>query len=320
MRFQQLQLNIDSIQSQHLEFSTTPMPRITVTGASSLIGYFLLPKLVESHENIRAISRNPAASQENVPHLTWEQADIYHAPDILQSDETLISLTPIWVLADFLEKSAVAPSRVVAFSSTSAVTKKDSSIPKERELAAKLYDGEQRLMAYCREHQCRWTILRPTLVYGAGKDKNVSAIARMIKRFGFFPVLGKATGLRSPVHAEDLAQAVISCLENSGTANKSYQLTGGDDISYNEMLRRIFIGLGRKPRMVKSPEFVARLGINFARQFPQFSDLTPELINRSAQDLVFDHQRAVEDFGYTSRSFHPREEDLITRSSGKGRG
>lgn len=290
------------------------MPRITVTGATSLIGYFLLPKLAESCNEIRAISRQRHAAQSSFPGIVWEQADISETAPSLQDDETLISLTPIWVLADYLTAVKSAPEKIVAFSSTSAITKRHSAVTKERQLAEQLLDGEQRLKNYCEQHNSTWTILRPTLVYGAGRDKNVSTIAKAVSRFGFFPMLGQATGLRSPVHAEDLAMAVIQCIKHPSTRNKSYELTGADNISYGEMIRRVFLALEAPPRMIKTPTKLAQLVIQLSSRLPAFSELTPEVIHRTAQDLVFDHNNAVEDFDYKPREFHPKRDDLIRAS------
>ncbi len=60
-----------------------------------------------------------------------------------------------------------------------------------------------------------WVILRPTLIYGHGRDKNITEIARFIRRFGFFPLLGKANGLRQPIHVEDVAEACFAALRIS---------------------------------------------------------------------------------------------------------
>ena len=88
--------------------------------------------------------------------------------------------------------------RVVALSSTSRFTKDDSSDPEEQAIALRLADAEARVQAWAASHGVEWVILRPTLIYGLGRDKNIAEIARFIRRFGFFPLFGKAKGLRQP--------------------------------------------------------------------------------------------------------------------------
>lgn len=92
-----------------------------------------------------------------------------------------------------------------------------------------------------------WVILRPTLIYGRGRDRNITVIARFIRRFGFFPVLGRATGLRQPVHAEDVALACHRALEAPAATNRAYNISGGETVTYREMVRRVFLALEGGP-------------------------------------------------------------------------
>jgi hypothetical protein len=54
-----------------------------------------------------------------------------------------------------------------------------------------------------------WTILRPTLIYGAGIDRSITPIVQRALRLRLFPI-PLAGGLRQPVHADDIARAVVA--------------------------------------------------------------------------------------------------------------
>lgn len=99
--------------------------------------------------------------------------------------------------------------RVIAFSSTSVITKQDTEITAEREMIKRLADAERTIAATCERHNVGWTILRPTPIYAEGRDTNITPLSRLIRRFGFMPLVGGAPGLRQPVHAEDLAIGAI---------------------------------------------------------------------------------------------------------------
>ncbi len=75
-------------------------------------------------------------------------------------------------------------------------------------------------MAWAASHGVEWIILRPTLIYGLGRDKNIAEIARFVRRFGFSPLFGKAKGLRQPLHAQDVAGACIAALDAPDAANR----------------------------------------------------------------------------------------------------
>ncbi len=289
------------------------MKRITVLGATSLIGHFLLPELHRTGWQITAVSRkDPPENQKRADaSVRWLRHDISTSPLSFTCEEIVVSLAPLWVLGDMLSKAAHPPARILAFSSTSVITKRNSPNPGEQYLATRLAAGEDALRRYAGKHAIDWTILRPTLVYGAGLDHNVSMIARFIRRIHFFPLIGTATGKRMPVHAMDLSQAIIQCLESSATGGQIYTVSGGETLSYKEMVCRIFAALGSKQRIIPVPTLLARGLIRGAALLPQFSGLTPEMAERTSQDLVFDHDAATRDFGYAPRSFRPTRADLL---------
>ena len=94
---------------------------------------------------------------------------------------------------------------MVAFSSSSVLSKADSNDRSERRLMRSLAAGEEALVAACSERGISLLLLRPTMIYGCGMDRNVSRLAAMARRHGVIPLAGAASGLRQPVHAEDLA-------------------------------------------------------------------------------------------------------------------
>jgi hypothetical protein len=56
----------------------------------------------------------------------------------------------------------------------------------------------------------------------------------------FIPLVGGGTGLRQPVHAEDLAIGAIAAAASPAAANKVYCLPGAETLPYWEMIGRIF--------------------------------------------------------------------------------
>ncbi len=105
--------------------------------------------------------------------------------------------------------------------------------------------AEDELPARCEALGIAWTLFRPTLVYGCGRDGNITFIASCIRRFGFFPLAGGGRGLRQPVHAADLAQACADALDNPRTHAKAYNLSGGSTVTYRQMAEAVFRQLGR---------------------------------------------------------------------------
>ena len=193
--------------------------------------------------------------------------------------------------------------RAVVFSSTSVITKLDSEIVSERERLGSLADAERKIAAACEQNNVAWTILRPTLIYAEGRDTNITPLSRLIRRFGFMPLVGGARGLRQPVHAEDLAIGAIAASSSPAAANKFYSLPGGETLSYREMIGRIFDGLRKPRRTIPVPPWMWRAIFLLAK--PLFPGANVAMGTRMMKDMTFDATPATRDFGWNARAFNP---------------
>jgi nucleoside-diphosphate-sugar epimerase len=281
--------------------------KIMVTGATSIIGGFLLSNLLGAGYEVHAISRRSAATLPSDDKLTWHQADVSEPeqlPDI--NAQLLIHLAPLWLLPPLLPVlNKLQLKRVIGFGSTSVFSKALSVNAAERKVATRLAEAEEVVYHFCSAANVNWTIFRPTLVYDCVRDKNITRIANFIRRYGFFPLIGQAAGLRQPVHAADLAEACMTALSQPLTFNKAYNLSGGETLSYRQMVERIFNSLGKPAHFLVAPLWLYRLAIRFAIMLPGKQEITTEMATRMNVDLCFDHVEAVRDFGFSPRSFSP---------------
>ena len=281
------------------------MPRrILVLGATSLIGRRLLDAPTPADVTLVALSRRPSTpSDRGVEGIV---ADL-QAPELgarLGRVDAVLSLSPIWLLPQALPALLSAGmSRLVAFSSTSRLTKAASPVAAEREVAARLARGEEAVVHACEAAGVDWTILRPTLIYSEGEDGNVSRLAGLIARFGVLPLAGRGAGLRQPVHAADLAAAAWRALDAPASAGRIYALPGGETLSYRQMAIRIFEALGRRPRLISLPPGLWSAGLRLAA--PWLPGVTTAMGGRMSADLSFDPGPAIRDFGYAPRPFRP---------------
>jgi GT2 family glycosyltransferase/nucleoside-diphosphate-sugar epimerase len=295
---------LDAKEGIHNAIGSESKRKAIVTGATSLIGDYLLPELLGSGFEVHAISRNPP----NLPALSglhWHRINIVSEPfsDTFGAD-LLIHLAPLSTLPSLLEHLGEGSiKQVIAFGSTSLFTKYQSGYEKERLMAHGLKTSEAKLSELCSKYCINWTVFRPTLVYRLGRDKNITTIAQFIQKFGFFPLVGKGNGLRQPVHAQDLAKACISALDNPVTYGKTYNLSGGETLTYREMVQRISVTLGKKSRIINIPLPLLRFFLLGLSYIPHYRHLTPEMANRINFDMCFDHVSASQDLCFAPRSF-----------------
>ncbi|CUA86653.1 Uncharacterized conserved protein YbjT, contains NAD(P)-binding and DUF2867 domains [Gulbenkiania indica] len=289
-----------------------PDQKVGVLGANSLVGGCLLAQLEDMERSAIAFSREKRGAIQGGT-VEWRRLP---APGMKNTGITCpishwICVAPIWVLPDYfslLETSGAQ--RVVALSSTSRFTKVGSGDMAENVIAAKLIESEARLQAWAESRGIEWVVLRPTLIYGLGRDKNISEMARFIRHFGFFPLLGSAQGLRQPIHAEDVAAACGAALQAPGTANRAYNLSGGETLAYRELVARVFWVLGRPVRVVTVPLWSFRLAVAVLRRLPRYRHWSAAMAERMNRDLVFNHADAARDFGFKPRGFALTAEDV----------
>ena len=276
---------------------------ILVLGATSLIGRFLTPRLAAAGLSAIALSRAPPTAG---PGLTWLRGDLtdpggFRSPPV----RTVLALAPIWLLPEALPAlTAAGMRRLVAFSSTSRFTKTASPHAEEREVAQRLAAAEAATIAICEAGGVAWTILRPTLIYAEGQDRNVSRLARLIARWRVLPLSGAAQGLRQPVHADDLAAAALAAAASPATEGHAYDLPGGETLTYRAMVERLFEAQGIAPCILGIPPSLWRAALRLAA--PVMPGATTAMGDRMAEDLTFDPGPAFRDIGWSPRPFRPR--------------
>ncbi|WHZ19604.1 MAG: hypothetical protein OJF55_001753 [Rhodanobacteraceae bacterium] len=267
---------------------------VLVLGASSQIGHFLLQELVRAGARVLALSRSPQAA---VAGVEWLQGAL---PQPLPEAEAAVSIccfAPLDALAAWIASGAApALRRVVATSSMSAESKQASPVASERVLAQRLRDGEAALARVCRQRGIAWTILRPTLIYGAARDKSLTPLARRAARWRVFG-LPAGTGLRQPVHAADVAAAVLRALDGAAAGNV-VPIGGGERLAAAEMFARVRASLPvpTLPLSVPAPLIRAAAFVLPPLRGP---------LTRLEQDLVADNARLESLLGVHPRGFRP---------------
>jgi nucleoside-diphosphate-sugar epimerase len=270
---------------------------VLVCGASSQIGFFLLPELVRAGVPVLALSRRPQAALAGV---TWLQGTLPQPPIIANTAGSLCCFAPLDALAAWIDAGTAANlRRVVATSSMSAESKQDSPVAAEREVSRRLHEGEAAVARACERRGIAWTLLRPTLIYGAARDRSLTPLARRAMRWRVFG-LPAGSGLRQPVHAADIAQAVVRALDGAA-AGHVIPIGGGERVPAAEMFARVHASLPVRALPLRVPAPLIQLG---ARLVPPMRGA----LMRLQQDLVADNGELERLLGVHPRLFRPGPE------------
>lgn len=267
---------------------------VLVIGASSQIGYFYLRRLLAVGKTALAVSRQPRMNSAD-GQLRWLCGDVQELPALTELD-AIVSFGPLVGLAGWLAGLQQAPARkLVATSSMSVVTKLDSCVDAERALVSQLLDGEQQLLDECARLGIRCTILRPTLVYGAGRDRSLTPLAQRGYRWRVF-ALPAGQGWRQPVHADDLAMAVERCLQRDIPDGLRLQIGGGERLRARSMFVRVRQALTVPTVALPVPRLALVLA---ARVLARVRGP----VSRLDQDLVADNAQIQALLGFSPRDF-----------------
>jgi len=140
------------------------------------------------------------------------------------------------------------------------------------------------------------------MIYGAPGDRNLSRLLALLTRTPVLPVPGRSH-LQQPVHAADLAEAVLAAAAQSAAAGQSYDVAGPEPLTFEELLRVSARAVGSTTRLIPVP--LAPL-VALARGYEQLSQhprIKVEQLERLAEDKAFRIDDAVRDLGYAPRPF-----------------
>lgn len=275
-----------------------------ILGASGTVGRYLTARLRESTFELLALSRRDLATDDR--YIRWIQGDLYgDVPDLSKAPiYSIYSVGPLDGFARWLRTSDL-PSlrRVVALSSMSLEVKAQSSDPAERELAVRLVSAERDVIDFCSRRDIACVVLRPTLIYGGGTDRSLSLLAKAGQRWHLFPSIPGATGLRQPIHADDLASACVAAMEIDGQPPKIFRLGGAEQLTFAAMLSRTRLGLPVWTIPARIPMRLVQLALRLLRLLPRWRHLDQGLADRLQQDQIVDNEPAMRELGWQPRKF-----------------
>ena len=242
---------------------------ILLTGATGSIGSRLLPRLLESGEEVRCLVREPRklGNQRVNVQITMgdlrELSDPYLLRQAMRGVDTVIHLAasirdqpPYRVeelnglatvrLLEAAERAGVK--RFVFFSALNV-----SAVQRTRFFRAK-WIAEQALL----KSDLETTIFRPSIVF----DHSDPWIT-LLKRFSFLPAMpvsGDGRSVFQPVWADDVARAVLASLEQPAGGIKD--LAGPEEMTYNQMSSLVGQLASRPRPLIHVPLPIVHLGLS----------------------------------------------------------
>jgi uncharacterized protein YbjT (DUF2867 family) len=271
-----------------------------VTGATGFTGPFVVRALRARFPalTIRCVVR-PASdtTRVEVPGVAFATADLRDPAALLTAfagADTLVNVASLgfdWTDNVVATARRARVDRAVFISTTAILTR----------LAVASKPIRQRGERLVQESGLAWTILRPTMIYGTPADRNIARLIRFVDRSPVIPLVARHA-VQQPVYVEDVADAVVSVLAEPSTVGRTYNISGGEALTLESLVRRVADEMGRRPLLVPLPLWPVKGALGIWAWFTK-PPATVEQVRRIEEDKSFDHAEARADFGYSPRSF-----------------
>ncbi|MDD3643878.1 MAG: NAD(P)H-binding protein [Candidatus Krumholzibacteria bacterium] len=273
--------------------------RLFITGASGNTGRAFLERLFRSPAAAGAdvlclrLPGDPRGdlSQYPVRVVEGDASDPDALCAVYDGPRSIVHISSIFHAAAVVEACRPA-SRIVAISSTGRFSR-------YRREAERIAAGERTV----EESGIPWTILRPTMIYGTPYDRNVSKLVRLIDRRRFMPLPGGGRSRFRPVTFDDLAGALLSCLERDASIGKAYTISGGSAHTLREIASMTAELMGRRVSFVPVPLRAAILAVRALEAVGASTGVRPDQVLRLLEDKDFGHGEAAADLGFSPVPF-----------------
>jgi nucleoside-diphosphate-sugar epimerase len=287
---------------------------VLVTGATSQVGILLLKELVDEGFKVRCLVRQ-SSDLENIKAFNVELifGDIEDKKELaaaIENVEYIVHIAGIWRVESLLEvcKKSNTLKKVIFIGSTSRFKKLDSTDEHEYQLALKMAMAEETITS----SGLNTVILRPTMLYGLDRDKNVLQIINFMSKYHFYPVIGTGRASKHPVYVGDVVAAIMQCIDNDSIIKKEYVIAGKYPIEYMNMLKTIRNELGKRVFLFPVPLFTAYIALWFYKRIRRNTYLNYAMLKRVDENMIYDITSAQRDFGYNPISFEEGIKKQIT--------
>ncbi len=274
--------------------------KVLVTGGTGFTGSRLIPLLLQNGFQVRALTR-PTSDRSPLSALRveWATGDLANAESFtaaLRGVDTLVNIASLGFghVETILRSAKEAGVKRGIFISTTAIFTQLNAGSKSIRLAA-----EEAIQA----SGLNYTILRPTMIYGSPRDRNMWRLIRLLRITPIMPIFGDGESLQQPIFVDDVAQAVLLALKNDITIGKSYNIAGKDPLTYNQVIDTVAAALGKRIWKLHLPYLPIVRALQFTEQMKIRLPIKAEQVLRLNENKMFSYEEAQKDFGFTPRGF-----------------
>lgn len=224
------------------------MKRVLVLGGTGFVGRHVCEKLQRAGWEITVPTRRAAraSSVQHLPRLTVVEANVHEPPvlaRLLSGHDAVVNLIAILHgdEASFTRAHVTLPTTIAQACHDSGVRRlvHVSALGADLDGPSMYQRSKARGEEVLRGAQLALSILRPSVIFGAG-DRFLNLFASLQAVAPLMPLAGAGTRFQ-PVWVEDVADAVLACLQDNGlprsAVGQTFECAGPEVLTLAELVR-----------------------------------------------------------------------------------
>ena len=296
-----------------------------VTGATGLVGSYIVERLLAGGWSVRAMARDPDAARRAIPggasvdvyradvldqasfvHAAAGTDVVFHAAAniIVRGGWESFRVTNIEGTANAIAAAERAGARLLQVSSVAVYgsrtrydaarrgsrTAEDAALeplPERAYYARSKRESEELVLRAHTQGRVWATAVRPVVVYGRRDRQFVPRIAALMRRIPAIPLLRGGRSVFGVVHAANVADGAVLAATSDIAGGRAYNLANDFDVTVRRFFELAGRGLGRHPRFLPVPLGLARGGLRAVKAVARLlSGGTFSLVSSSAIDFI----------------------------------
>jgi uncharacterized protein YbjT (DUF2867 family) len=237
--------------------------QVLVTGATGFVGSHLVPQLLATGHDVRALTRG-RSRYDGPDAVSVVEGDVLDAPSLDGAfedvDAAYYLIHSMGASGDFEEKDRTAARNFAEAASEADVSQVvylgglggesgtlSDHLRSRREVESVLSEGAFDL-----------TVFRAAIVVGA-ESSSFQIVVSLTKRL---PVMITPAWVRTPsqpIYVDDVVDYLVGAIETPEARGKTFEIGGPEVLSYEEMMHRTAAALGRRLFVIPVPVLTPRL-------------------------------------------------------------
>jgi nucleoside-diphosphate-sugar epimerase len=315
-----------------------------VTGATGLIGSYIVERLLADGWSVRTMARDPDAARRLIPHgqateiLRGDVLDqasfvraaagthvVFHAAAniIVRGGWESYRVTNVEGTTNAIAAAEKAGARLLQLSSVAVYgsrtryelakrgsrTAEDAALeplPERAYYARSKRESEELALRAHTQGRVWAAAVRPAVVYGRRDRQFVPRMAALMRRLPI-PLLRGGRSIFSVVHAANVADGAVLAATSDRAGGQAYNLANDFDVTVRRFFELAGDGLGRRPIFLPVPLWLARAGLRGVKTTARvLSRGKFSLVSNSAIDFIAEDNPFTSELAKRELGWTPR--------------